>query len=92
MRRAGKPNLLQDPSTRYTVPERLLRDRGLSDRAKRALLQRWRSTLTGRSTLAGEPQPESAAVPSNKDSAEMLERVSSCLLQLDAKRQFAAPQ
>jgi hypothetical protein len=83
--RIGKPNLHQNPSAQYSGPERILRDRGLSDRSKRALLRRWKNDLSA--AVEGVP-----AQSSDTADARMLRRVSHCLLQLDAKRPFAAPQ
>jgi hypothetical protein len=93
--RTAKPNLLQDPRSRYVSPERLLRDPALSNRAKRALLRHWKSDLTLLLTATEENMPavvSPAFEPASADSenAEMLQRVSNCLLQLDASRDFAA--
>jgi hypothetical protein len=93
--RAGKPNLLQDPTSRYTSPEHLLRDPALSNRAKRALLRHWKSDLTLLLTATEENMPVTVSPdfepsPSDGENAEMLQRVSNCLLRLDAGRQVAA--
>lgn len=93
--RAAKPNLLQDPSSRYVSPERLLRDPALSNRAKRALLRHWKSDLTLLLTATEENMPAVVspafeAASADSENAEMLQRVSNCLLQLDSPRDFAA--
>jgi hypothetical protein len=83
-----KPDLSQDPR-KYESPERLLCDPGLSHRAKRALLRHWKSDLALLLSSTDEFTP-SAAHADETDAAELLHRVSNCLLQLDSGRQITA--
>ncbi len=90
--RTGKPDLLQDPQVKYRSPERLIEDPALSDRAKRALLRHWKSDLTLLLIASEEnmaPRSDDRA-EAYEDQAELLQRVSNCLLRLDAAPRHAS--
>ena len=95
----GQPSELKknpiDPMAKYGTPENLLNDQSLSEPEKRKLLKQWRHDLTLLLTATEEnmtPQTKGGK-PSAKnsgDNAELLRRVSDCLLRMKGPSRASA--
>ncbi len=77
---------LPDPQTKYAAPEDLVRDRALSKAEKKSLLAHWQRDLEQLQTASDENMPSPvtpARHPEEGKVADMLRRVSNCLLRLE---------
>jgi hypothetical protein len=76
-----------DPAAKYGVPEKLIDDQSLTDQAKKMLLSQWQKDLTQLLTATEENMPPqkggTATPPPDTSNAELLQRVSNCLLRID---------
>ena len=87
----GQPSELKknpiDPMAKYGTPENLLNDQSLSEQDKRKLLKQWKHDLTLLLTATEEnmtPQTKEGQPSGTGDNAELLRRVSDCLLRMKA--------
>lgn len=75
-----------DPAKKYGTPEKLMGDAAASPDAKRMMLSQWQRDLTLLLTASEENMPPhkpgTAEPPSDSEIAELLQRVSNCLLKL----------
>ncbi len=78
------------PSVRYNAPEDLLKDNGVPQQRKRDWLAQWQRDLKQLQTATEENMPHldratPAAHADDGKTAELLQRVSNCLLRLESE-------
>lgn len=86
MNLAQKDRPPPDPAAKYGSPESLIGDASASPDAKRMMLRQWQRDLTLLLTASEENMPPhkpgTVEPPSDSEVAELLQRVSNCLLKL----------